>query len=265
MIFTGNTVAFFSLHLHRWVLSIVDELSKRMKNMNTGEIIIYQTTDGQTAIDVRMENETIGLTQKQIAELFGVKRPAITNHLKNIFQCEELDESSVCSILELTAADDKKYSTQLYNLDAILSVGYRVNSKNATSFRIWANKILKEYLVKGYAINQNAKAEQLENLREVVQLLSDVTGSRNSLSTDEAIGMLKVITDYTYALDTLDKYDYQKLEIEGITPSDSFHATYDNAMEAIYILRDKFSIGGLFGNEKMKCNKETLELHLFSN
>lgn len=119
---------------------------------NHGEIILYQSDDS-TQLEVRIENETIWLTQAQIAELFGTKRQAITKHLKNIFDCGELSEVSVCSILELTATDAKKYATKLYNLDAILSVGYRVNSKNATQFRIWANSILKEYLMKGYVLN----------------------------------------------------------------------------------------------------------------
>ena len=108
--------------------------------MNTGEIILYQTSDGQTAIDVRLENETIWVTQKQIAELFGTKRPAITKHLKNIFASGELEEKSTCSILEHMGNDGRQhYQTTFYNLDAVLSVGYRVNSKNATQFRIWAN------------------------------------------------------------------------------------------------------------------------------
>jgi hypothetical protein len=123
--------------------------------MNQGEIIIYQTPNGETELNVNISNDTVWLTQKQIAMLFGTKRPAITKHLKNIFLSGELDENSVSSILEHTAADGKNYATLFYNLDAILSVGYRVNSKNATQFRIWANRVLKEYLLKGYAINQN--------------------------------------------------------------------------------------------------------------
>ncbi|WP_321425894.1 virulence protein RhuM/Fic/DOC family protein [uncultured Bacteroides sp.] len=226
--------------------------------MNTGEIILYQTSDGQTAIDVRLENETIWLTQKQIAELFGTKRPAITKHLKNIFASGELEEKSTCSILEHMGNDGRQhYQTTFYNLDAVLSVGYRVNSKNATQFRIWANKILKEYLVKGYAINQNVKAEQLKELKGAVKLLSNVLDA-HSLSADEATGLLKVITDYTYALDTLDRYDYQKLEIESTTAHVHFRANYDNAMEAIYTLRDKFGNSGLFGNEKDKSFKSSI-------
>lgn len=122
-----------------------------MKN-SSGEIVLYNP-DEHIKIDVRLENETVWLTQQQIANLFGVGQPAISKHLKNIFQSHELDEKSVHSILEYTATDGKVYHTKFYNLDAILSVGYRVNSKNATLFRQWANKVLKEYLLKGYSVN----------------------------------------------------------------------------------------------------------------
>ena len=121
---------------------------------NRGNIVIYQTKDGKTSIDVKLEDETVWLTQAQIAELFETKRQAITKHLKNIFQSGELNENSVCSILELTASDGKSYKTKTYNLDAIISVGYRVNSKNATLFRRWASQVLKDYLLKGHVINQ---------------------------------------------------------------------------------------------------------------
>ncbi len=216
---------------------------------NKGEIIIYQTPDGQTEIDVRMEKETVWLTQKQIAELLGTKRPAITKHLKNIFLSEELEEKSVCSILEHTAADGKSYQTLFYNLDAILSVGYRVNSSNATKFRQWANKVLKSYLIKGYAVNQQMKEQQLVDLKNTVKLLSNVIANKE-LTLDEANGLLHVITDYTYGLDTLDKYDYQQLEIEATTPKTPFRATYDEAMAAIRLLQKKFGSSDLFGNEK---------------
>ena len=119
----------------------------------TNEIVLYQPNE-QMSLEVKLENETVWLTQQQIADLFGVKRPAVTKHLGNIFREGELDITSVSSILEHTAADGKIYSTQFYNLDAILSVGYRVNSKNATLFRRWANQVLKEYMLRGYAVNQ---------------------------------------------------------------------------------------------------------------
>ena len=122
-------------------------------SLQDNEIILYQP-DSTVKLEVRLENETVWLTQQQIANLFGVKQPAISKHLKNIFESGELVESSVHSILEYTATDGKSYKTKFYNLDAILSVGYRVNSKNATLFRQWANKVLKEYLLRGYSINQ---------------------------------------------------------------------------------------------------------------
>lgn len=124
-----------------------------MEKTESNEIILYQL-DETMRLDVRVRHETVWLTQQQIAQLFGVKQPAISKHLKNIFDSGELNENSVYSILEYTAADGKSYKTKFYNLDAILSVGYRVNSRNATLFRQWANKVLKEYLLRGYAINQ---------------------------------------------------------------------------------------------------------------
>lgn len=220
--------------------------------MNRDEIIMYQTPDGTTNLDVRLEGETVWLTQKQIAVLFGIEIPAISKHIKNIYESKELDEISTVSKMEIVQQEGKRKIVRelsFYNLDMILSVGYRVNSKNASQFRIWANKILKEYIVKGYVINQNAKTEQLDDLKQTVKLLSNVLDNQ-SLTADEATGLLKVITDYTYALDTLDKYDYQSLEINNTTKETSFRATYENAMEAIDTLRLKFGSSELFGNEK---------------
>jgi hypothetical protein len=186
--------------------------------MNKSELVIYRTPDSDISIDVMVENDTVWLTQAQIGFLFGTKRPAITKHLNNIFKSGELNENEVCSILEHTTihgAMAKKTQIQqvkTYNLDAVLSVGYRVNTKNATQFRIWANQILKDYIIKGYAVNDRLKIEQYDDLKQTVKLLSNVLKSQ-TLTADEATGLLKVITDYTYALDTLDKYDYQMLEI----------------------------------------------------
>lgn len=136
--------------------------------MEQGEIILYQP-DEAIRLEVRMENETVWLTQEQIANLFGTKRPAITKHLNNIYNSGELDVDSTCSILEHMGNDGKqKYTTKYYNLDAILSVGYRVNSRNATLFRRWASSVLKEYLLKGYSINQ-----RLSELEKTVALHSE--------------------------------------------------------------------------------------------
>ena len=226
---------------------------------SNNQIVIYQSEDGQTQVDVRLENETVWLTQQQIAELFNTKRPAITKHLKNIYASEELDETSTCSILEHMGNEGKQtYSTKYYNLDAIISVGYRVNSKNATRFRQWANTVLKQYLIKGYAVNERMRKEQIGELRQLVGMLGRTIQNQPLLSNDETDALFKVVTDYTYALDTLDNYDYGRLTINKTTEEEPFHATYDNAMEAIKGLRDKFGGSVLFGHEKDKSFKSSI-------
>ena len=226
---------------------------------SNNQIVIYQTEDGQTQVDVRLENETVWLTQKQIAELFGTKRPAITKHLKNIYASEELDKNSTCSILEHMGNDGKQtYSTKYYNLDVILSVGYRVNSKNATRFRQWANNVLKQYLIKGYAVNERMRKEQIGELRQLVGMLGRTIQNKPLLSNDETNALFEVVTDYTYALDTLDNYDYERLTINKTTKEEPFHATYENAMEAINGLREKFGGSVLFGNEKDDSFKSSI-------
>ena len=234
-------------------------LSGEFSFMEENKIIIYQTEDGQTQIVVRLENETVWLTQKQIAELFGTKRPAITKHLKNIYASEELDEGSTCSILEHMGNEGKQtYSTKYYNLDVILSVGYRVNSKNATRFRQWANSVLKQYLVKGYAVNERIHKEQIGELRQLVGMLGRTIQNQPLLSNDETNALFEVVPDYTYALDTLDNYDYERLTINKTTKEEPFHATYENAMTAIEGLREKFGGSSLFGNEKDDSFKSSI-------
>lgn len=228
------------------------------ENLND-KIIIYQSEDGKTQLDVTLEHETVWLTQKQIAELFGTKRPAITKHLKNIYASEELTEESTCSILEHMGNDGRQsYNTKYYNLDAILSVGYRVNSKNATRFRQWANSVLKQYLVKGYAINENIRKHQIAELRQLIQVLGRAIQQQPAKTTDESNALFDVVVDYTYALDTLDNYDYQRLHIAKTTKEEPFHATYENAMHEIDMLRQKFGGSVLFGNEKDKSFKSSI-------
>ena len=152
---------------------------------------------------------------------------------------------------------DQQYETAVYNLDVIISVGYRVKSQRGTQFRVWANKVLKEYLIKGYAVNQQVKIEQLEDLKNTVHLLSNVI-EHKQLTLDEANGLLRVITDYTYGLDTLDKYDFQQLEVVSTTPSREFRATYEEAMGAIHLLQEKFGSSDLFGNEKDQSFKSSI-------
>lgn len=228
------------------------------ENLND-KIIIYQSEDGKTQLDVTLEHETVWLTQKQIAELFGTKRPAITKHLKNIYASEELTEESTCSILEHMGNDGRQsYNTKYYNLDAILSVGYRVNSKNATRFRQWANSVLKQYLVKGYAINEDIRKHQIAELRQLIQVLGRTIQQQPAKTTDESNALFDVVVDYTYALDTLDNYDYQRLHIAKTTKEEPFHATYENAMHEIDMLRQKFGGSVLFGNEKDDSFKSSI-------
>jgi len=220
--------------------------------MDRGEIIIYQTPDGVTNLDVRLADETIWLTQAQMIELFDSSKANISEHIKHIYKTHELEENVTVRKFRTVRIEGKRTVSReldFYNLDMIIAVGYRVNTKRGTQFRIWANKVLKEYIVRGYAINQRAKVEQLEDLKQTVKLLSNVLNTQ-SLTADEAIGLLKVITDYTYALDTLDRYDYQSLEIGETTKETSFRATYEDATSAIDTLRRKFGSSSLFGNEK---------------
>lgn len=213
---------------------------------NTGEIILYETEDGQTSLDVQLENENVWLTQAQMSELFNKDRSVVAKHIKNIFTENELDEKSNVQKMHI-AFSDKPVS--FYSLDVIISVGYRVKSKQGTDFRIWANKVLKQYLVKGYAIKDKIKIEQYENLRHTVSLLANVLQNKE-LSADEATGLLKVITDFAYALDILDKYDHQILTIENTSAEQYFTITYEEAILAIKSLGSKFGSSSLFGNEK---------------
>ena len=140
----------------------------------------------------------------------------------------------------------------------IISVGYRVNSKNATSFRRWATSVLKQYLIKGYAINQQIKLDRYNELKDVVRLMSRAVGLQDKVTTDEYSGLFNVISDYVYALDTLDQYDYQSLSISKTTKDEPFRATYDNAMEAINALKEKFGGSKWFANEKDDSFKSSI-------
>jgi prophage maintenance system killer protein len=216
---------------------------------NAGEIVMYQMADGKTSINVKYAEETVWLTQNQMIELFGRDQSVVSRHIKNIFKEKELDEKSNMHFLHI-AFSDKPVAH--YSLDVIISVGYRVKSSQGTQFRIWANRILKDYLTKGYAIDRKRfeeQSQQLEELKQTVRLLGNVTGN-HELTSDEATGLLKVVIDYTYALDVLDQYDHQVLEIQDTTAEELYRITYDEAMLAIKGLRDKFGGSALFGNEK---------------
>jgi len=220
--------------------------------MTDDKIIIYRTEDGQASVDVKIENDNVWLTQSQLQELFNQTKQNISLHINNIFKEDELSSAAVVKDSLTTAADGKNYKTKYYSLDVIISVGYRIKSKRGTQFRIWANNILKDYLVKGYVINEKKLKEQtnqFNSLKQTVQLLGNVLKNKE-LNTDEATGLLKVVTDYSYALDILDKYDHQQLIVEGTADQQLFVATYEDAKEAIKDLKDKFGGSSLFGNEK---------------
>ncbi len=211
------------------------------------KIIIYTASDGQTAIDVKLENETVWLNVNQMTELFHKEASNIRRHIINVFKEGELEKESNVHFLHVPFSDKP---VPYYSLDVIISVGYRVKSKRGTQFRIWANRILKDYLVKGYAINNSIASKKYEELCHLVQILGRTVNSQSELTTDESHELISVVSDYTYALDTLDRYDYQQLAVEQTTQEELFHATYDNAMAAIQQLKVKFGGSRWFGNEK---------------
>ena len=229
--------------------------------MDENKIVIYQTEDGQTQIDVRLENETVWLTQAQMAELFETDRTSIVRHINNIYRIDELERESTCAKIAQVQTEGKrevKRTIPYFNLDMIISVGYRVNSKRGIKFRQWANRVLKQYLVKGYAINERIRHEQIAELRQLVQVVGRAIQNQQIEPNDENQALFDIVVDYTYALDTLDDYDYQRLQVSKTTQEDKFRATYENAMEAIRALREKFGGSSLFGNEKDDSFKSSI-------
>lgn len=221
-------------------------------------IVIYQTNDGETSIDVKFQDETVWLSQAQMAELFQKDRTVIGRHINNIFKEGELERETTCANFAHVGNDgDQQYVTTLYNLDVIISVGYRVKSKRGTQFRIWANKVLKQYLLQGYAVNERIASQKYDELSQLVKVLGRTIQNQEKL-TDDSRSLLDVVVDYTYALDTLDRYDYQELKIEETTKKEEFHATYENAMEVIRELHEKFGGSTLFGNEKDDSFKSSI-------
>ena len=220
------------------------------------DIVIYQSEDGLVKMEAMVDasNETIWATQKAIAKLFATTPQNITTHIGNIYQVGELKTDTTCKdFLQVQNEGGRTVKRKLsyYNLDMIISIGYRVNSVRATKFRIWATGIIKQYMLKGYAVNRSIVSEQkYEDLKSALGLLHNVFSRELMLSSDQATGLFDVIRDYTYALDTLDSYDYQSLNITDTTTPERFHATYDNAMEAIKSLKEKFGGSSIFGVEK---------------
>ena len=223
---------------------------------NKGEIILYQTEDGQTQIDVKLENETVWLTLSQMAELFQRDKSVISRHLKDIYEEGELKRPKTvaffATVVNRGYRGKVEDTLEHYNLDVIISVGYRVKSQRGTQFRIWANTILKDYLIKGYAVKNELTQQKYEELKQLISVIGRTMNYVELKESDAAQikSIFDVVQDYTYALDTLDSYDYQTLKIENTTGPERFHATYENAMAVIQELKTKFGESSLFGNEK---------------
>ena len=224
------------------------------ENLND-KIIIYQSEDGKTQLDVKLEGETVWLSTKQMAELFDKEESNIRRHVNNVFKEAELTRENNVHFLHVNGI---KKPVPYYTLDVIISVGYRVHSQRGVRFRQWANSVLKQYLVKGYAINENIRKHQIAELRRLIQVLGRAIQQQPTKTTDESNALFDVVVDYTYALDTLDNYDYQRLHIAKTTKEEPFHATYENAMHEIDMLRQKFGGSVLFGNEKDDSFKSSI-------
>jgi len=222
-------------------ISIANNIIKEVKLMKN-EIILFE--DQNVKLEVNMKDETVWLSQQQMAELFEKDRKTITRHIRNIYKEGELEENSVCSFFEHTAIDGKKYNVQFYNLDMIISVGYRVKSKNGVIFRKWATKILKDYMIKGYSVNQ----KRLEYLEKTIKLV-DIAGRISAkLKGSEAQEIIKVINDYSKALNLLDDYDHKKISKPSGTINNK-KITYKDCMDIVSKL--KFNIDSdLFALER---------------
>lgn len=218
-------------------------------------IEIYRSQDGSVQLNVKLENETVWLSANQMAMLFDRDAKTIRKHINNVFADGELTKESNTHFLRVANSDKP---VPFYNLDVIISVGYRVKSQQGVQFRRWATSVLKQYLIKGYAINQQIKLDRYNELKNVVRLMSRAIGLQDKVTTDEYSGLFNVISDYVYALDTLDQYDYQSLAISKTTKDEPFRATYDNAMEAINALKEKFGGSKWFANEKDDSFKSSI-------
>ena len=219
------------------------------------KIIIYQTIDGQTSIEVKLEDETVWLSANQMATLFDRDEKTIRKHINNVFSEGELEKENNTHFLRV---DGVKQPVAFYSLDVIISIGYRVKSQRGTQFRIWANKVLKEYLVKGYVVNKTLTEQRYTELKQLVTVLGRTVKTQEALTSEDALNLVEVVSDYAYALDTLDKYDYQQLAVEQTTNEVKFHATYKGAMQAIEELKEKFGGSQWFAHEKDDSFKSSI-------
>lgn len=219
------------------------------------KIVIYRTADGQTSIDVKLEDETVWLSANQMANLFDRDEKTIRKHINNVFSEGELEKENNTHFLRV---DGVKQPVAFYSLDVIISIGYRVKSQRGTQFRIWANRVLKEYLVKGYAVNKALTEQRYTELKQLVTVLGRTVKAQEALTSEDALNLVEVVSDYAYALDTLDRYDYQQLVVEQTTNEVKFHATYEGAMQAIEELKEKFGGSQWFAHEKDDSFKSSI-------
>ena len=223
--------------------------------MEENKIVIYKDENNAIQLDVKLDNGMIRVTRQQLATLFGRDYKTISKHINNALKEGLADEVVVAKFANTTqhgAIEGKTQTHEIeyFNLEMVTSVGYRVKSNRGVQFRKWANRVLKDYLVKGYAINDSIRREQISELRQLVQMVGRTIQTQQMEKNDENQALFDIVVDYTYALDTLDDYDYERLSIEKTTQEDKFHATYESAMESIKALREKFGGSALFGNEK---------------
>ena len=233
---------------------------KMNKDELDNKIVIYQTEDGKTQLDVKLENETVWLTQAQLVQLFDSSKANVSEHIKHIYEDGELAADSTVRKFRTVQTEGKRQvgrNVTYYNLDLIISLGYRVNTKRGIQFRQWATSVLRDYLIKGYAINQRIREE---NYRQMIQLVRSMarTVKLQDLSKEVRNALLDVVVDYTFALDRLDDYDYQRLSIPESSTEEKFHATYEGAMKVLAELREKFGGSGLFANEKDDSFKSSI-------
>ena len=225
-----------------------------------GEIAFYQAKDKKVKLQVKLEQETVWLTQKQMAVLFGKNIRTINEHIQNIFKEKELGQKSVIRKFRITAADGKSYETNFYNLDVIISVGYRVKSKNGTQFRIWATNVLKRHLVDGYTINQERLKQQTNKLlalQRAIKLIGSMK-DKKQLEHKEALGLIEVVSDYNYALDLLDDYDHKRLKVKHTSKREKFVLGSKDAFKVVEKLKKEFSKSDLFGVTRDKSFESSI-------
>ncbi|MBN2374601.1 virulence protein RhuM/Fic/DOC family protein [bacterium] len=224
------------------------------KEETRGEIVLYQTPDGRVDLNIRLERESLWLSQKQMSLLFDKDTDTIGLHLRNIYKEGELEESATTeesSVVQKEGNRQVRRKVRLYNLDAVLSVGYRVNSKRGTQFRIWANNVLKEYLMKGYALNEKRLSEretELQTLKTGIQLLERSILNQAQM-LDQAKTLVNIIADFSNGLGILDDYDNERLDTVGRTEKDAAHISYEECKGIIGQIKDEFN-STLFGQER---------------